>query len=426
MAVGDRIGSARTAGIMRRINALEHASLISYSFVAHIASGFTAPAMNFASLIVTDGTYLYTSEDDGTTAHHIKVYKYNTSGTPVATFLDTTDLDQGINTPTGIAYGGGLMWVGCQVSSLSTFRIRAFNTSGTNTATKEYTSTNYAIVLCADSEGAVYVNTAEVFGVDASLRKINSAGVEVWVVTDFDDGYRIDATLYGEYLLVHGFISPNYVVRKYSLGGDFIGSYDTSAGSVNQSYRMFYDTFGVLNFFSWTYPPSVSPPEQRFKNENINVVGTGISHGTHGVCLIDNDFYWRETLGLSTTAQTQNITNWSRYPTPGTDTGQASLGTSDQGQSIPTDTSLAIYRPHYFELRDMRAVIEAVAVQYENPATAAPYTITAGVNNIFRLGIDSGQDDWTTATVTHGSRIREDYYNDIDLVLTQLEGSALV
>ncbi len=54
------------------------------------------------------------------------------------------------------------------------------------------------------------------------------------------------------------------------------------------------------------------------------------------------------------------------------------------------------------------------------------YTLTAGANNIFRLAIDSGQDDWTTPTITHKARPLESDYNDIDLVITELEASALV
>jgi hypothetical protein len=125
----------------------------------------------------------------------------------------------------------------------------------------------------------------------------------------------------------------------------------------------------------------------------------------------------------STTGGTQ--TTWYQYPTPATDTGKITLGTPNAGLSVPTDTALQGLRPHYFELRDMRDAIESVALDYENPATATAYTLTVGTDNIFRIAIDSGQDDWTTATVTHKDRIREDYYSDIESVLTQLEQSAL-
>jgi len=120
-----------------------------------------------------------------------------------------------------------------------------------------------------------------------------------------------------------------------------------------------------------------------------------------------------------------DLTTWYRYPTPQSDTGKVSLGTSDYGLSVPADNALQGYPPHYFELRDIRDAIETVCVNYENPATNAAYTITAGTNNIFRVAIDSGQDDWTTPSVTHGYAITDEHWNDIELVLTQLEASEL-
>jgi hypothetical protein len=120
-----------------------------------------------------------------------------------------------------------------------------------------------------------------------------------------------------------------------------------------------------------------------------------------------------------------DLTDFHRYPTPGNDTGKVSLGTPDYGVSVPAANALQGYTPHYFELRDIRDAIEAVCVNYENPATNAAYTTTAGTNNIFRVAIDSGQDDWTTPSVTHGDAITDEHWNDIELVLTQLEASEL-
>ena len=121
------------------------------------------------------------------------------------------------------------------------------------------------------------------------------------------------------------------------------------------------------------------------------------------------------------TAFLANQTDWYRYPTPASDTGKVSLGTPDLGVSTPVAGALSGYKPHYFELRDIRIAIEAVAVLYENPDTTAAYTTSAGANNIFRIAIDSGQDDWTTPTLSHGARISDEHYSDIELVLDQLE-----
>jgi hypothetical protein len=63
-------------------------------------------------------------------------------------------------------------------------------------------------------------------------------------------------------------------------------------------------------------------------------------------------------------------TTWYHYPTPGNDTGKATLGAVDYGVSIPVDSALSGYRPHYFELRDMRTAIESVAVNYYTAVTS--------------------------------------------------------
>lgn len=119
-------------------------------------------------------------------------------------------------------------------------------------------------------------------------------------------------------------------------------------------------------------------------------------------------------------------TEWYRYPTPGSGTGSVSLGTPDYGESVPATDALTGYVPHYFELRDLRDAIEAVCVNYKNSATGNAYNLTvSSADNIFHVAIQNGQYDWTTASVTHGDMIRDEHWNDIDLVLTQLEASEL-
>ena len=183
-------------------------------------------------------------------------------------------------------------------------------------------------------------------------------------------------------------------------------------------------------------------------------------------------------------------TTFYRYPRHDSETGKVSLGTPDGGASVPSLTGLDGFRPHSFELRDMRDTIESEAVQWgrevdsgETTSTTAnklvdstqnftstiiigdiitntttggkalvtaidsdttlsintdimlsseeyrivsKYTTSAGSSNIFRNAIDSGQDDWTTVTVEADDRIREDHYSDIDSVLTELEAAELL
>jgi hypothetical protein len=99
-------------------------------------------------------------------------------------------------------------------------------------------------------------------------------------------------------------------------------------------------------------------------------------------------------------------TTWYRYPTPGNDTGKATLGTVDYGASVPADAALSGYRPHYFELRDMRTAIESVAVNYYKPVT---FGVTDGTTTS-KL-VDAGSSFTTIVTVG-------------DIVLNTTDGTA--
>ena len=183
-------------------------------------------------------------------------------------------------------------------------------------------------------------------------------------------------------------------------------------------------------------------------------------------------------------------TTWHRYPRHDSDVGKVSLGTPDAGVTIPSLTGLDGFRPHNLELNDMRDALETESgrrgVQVETGTTTSttanklvqtgqdflttviagdtvrnttdttnttvsavdsdttlslnddimvsgddyiilsPYIISVGTKNIFRNAIDAGQDDWTTETVESDSRIKEDYYSDIDDVLTELESAEVL
>lgn len=123
-------------------------------------------------------------------------------------------------------------------------------------------------------------------------------------------------------------------------------------------------------------------------------------------------------------AETQ--TTFYKYLRRGFTAQKTSLGTPDLGVTIPALDALEGELIHSEMIVDMRSVLETIASDFINPATGAAYTTSVGTNNIFRVAIDSGQDDWTSAVdPTTDDRVRSDHLTDMQAVILQLETSAM-
>ena len=210
-------------------------------------------------------------------------------------------------------------------------------------------------------------------------------------------------------------IDNNYVVcTRIVTSSDTPGGPATSCAAAFHASGKYKEYFNIANF---------GDPSSPF-------IDGGTLYGLLSVLgYIDGGFYGMPgptvSGDIARVELTAPQTEWYRYPTPGSGVGNVSLGSSNYGVSVPATNALQGYVPHYFELRDVRDAIESICTDYLNPDTGVAYTTTAGSNNIFRVAIDSGQDDWTTPTVTHGDAITDEHWNDIELVLTQLEASEL-
>ena len=124
-------------------------------------------------------------------------------------------------------------------------------------------------------------------------------------------------------------------------------------------------------------------------------------------------------------------TEWFRYPTtsligPG---GKVSLGTPDGGVAIPALDALEfdIIRPNYTE--DMHEAIEAVLVYWKNAVTGNPFDFdNLSADNLYNVAVEAGVYNWQIPGLVgdHGTRITEEWIDEIDSCLTKLEESELV
>lgn len=435
MAIGDRIGSAQTAGFMRRINALENE--VSYA----VGSDSSLLPDTQQQIGCDMSANVYTG--GGTASKGLNKTPYDLSSlTEIVTY--GSDSDQvGIITSIGGSADG--IWVGNLYDEsgygLKDARIQKFDTSGSlqetitklATSSTAYWSFNNIEVF---PDGSIMVTRAKTTGAGFTDRDIityDSDGSNPTTILSYTSGLDpaiMSSNIYEVYSVEQSTgectvydISGTYI-RDFNIGSITAGSIFTFVNPSRFMVNDFSSPIDAVDFYTdngvlLTSDVEITdaPHGGQMYHSVINEIGDIYTAHRHS-----GSYYIGDASGISTSPQT----TWYQYPTPSTDTGKVSLGTVDYGVTVPTDTALQGFRPHYFELRDMRDAIESVSTDYENPATNNAYTLTAGADNIFRVAIDSGQDDWTTPTVTHADRIREDYYNDIELVLTQLESSSLV
>ena len=432
MAIGDSIGSARTAGLMRRINAIEYRGSTTYSSVSNINNGLTAPGSTQYDLIATNGTGVLAFDDRGA---GLELDLFDTSGTYQSTVITAATLGlDNLDEPRGLSATDSSIFIGHGTVASSTESVKEYNYSGTLLATKNYTVgvTEHINVLGSSKVGGVSrcLVTIKSSGNPHIVDIIIAGSVDHTLTSGFDNGSAPQGCMDSDgNVYIIGLVSSTATIKQFDSSGDFVSNYDNSSlfpNTTTAGVGLLFDSYGVLTLTDIDIAGAEAAPfEYNFLNERLtNPIG--LDRGNSGFIELSGDFYFRNGTALLKISTTTNMTTWYQYPKPSVDTGKITLGSVDQGNTIPVDTALEGLRPHYFELRDMRNAIETVCVNYENPATNNAYTLTAGADNIFRLAIDSGQDDWTTATVTHGDRIREDYYSDIESVLTQLELSALV
>ena len=435
MAIGDRIGSARTCGYMRRINALENYGTYSTagSLIRTIPQ-FTEVSNN------NQGDYIYSNFDGilyyGVANHPSgAIFKIET---PIVQDTGTVLISSSTTPSSTLIHGMKDFFVyndkitvlmrhesGVTASGFTEYIIRQYNIDGSSpiNVTTETSDTNYP---------------------NYKLDSVGIAGNGDFICKSVERTGSGDS-LDGRF---------NVTGNLFELGGIF-KAMPTKGGSgftaVNTSGLSSYDS--DLSIIATETTPISEPIVLTLNGDHVikdQPNSTGLMYrdlgfimsisgffgtSTEYIVIDDSSFIYEHrvtypvggTLSkISGRTPTSTQTTFYQYPTLAVDTGKITLGTPDYGATVPVDTALQGLRPHYFELRDMRDAIESVATDYENPATNAAYTLTAGTNNIFRVAIDSGQDDWTTTAVTHTSRIREDYYSDINDVLTQLELSALV
>ncbi len=458
MAIGDRIGSARTAGFMRRINALED-----HPVLASPLDGISS----FAITARKDNNNMYIG--DNITSGSVG-YRFNNRSAPTQRLEDFPGAKASF--PDEIAYFEDTLYTSYSATEMFKYNIGSDSWGSASTPSSEFLKYMYSAGASIRSF-RVYPNSGKMFH---RKHTVSSGGRPSDTILGFDDdgslvqtitlgddgsgdilgsecvGFAFDGS---DILTIHtssavgSFIIAKYTSSGVVISGSFGGSdYITTTLSptvasylcqvfkhlvsgniiaqVNNTFGS-YSASGSVNFEG-----SLAANSSRELSvfSDIFIVDTfvnGAAGNTARVNIYDKDLVFVRSFILNHhDASTATQKEFFSYPTPASDTGKVSLGTPDAGLSIPANTALQGLRPHYLELRDMRTAIESVATGYENPATSSAYTTSAGVNNIFHVAIDSGQDDWTTATVTHKDRIREDYYNDIALVLTQLEQSALV
>jgi hypothetical protein len=446
MAAGDRITSARTCGLMRRINALENVLTgtegTSNTPIGSYNMGAITGVTDFMRDNLDGNLYINMQDGDPNVIYKLPVSLTGGSGL----------ITQGTDRSNNEVWNCQFFDVRNNVMVISSFVAASQSDSGDKEFYLDLFSTTGTFIsqVHGDSDASFPHTIPQAVG-------ILSDGTTVCAAVRHNSSSSVS---YG-FLLGSSFTETSNIpinpTKALIVGNDdsfFMAAEGSGFIDDGAVFSRRFNSNGTTSLSS-TSAPSGGFSSMLGANKIISRVGVGdwAIFSTNDLSQVDttnfsfNDTYhsvivgadgdWyailNNTIGVGSSnpdirrhTMTATQTTWYHHPTPDTDTGKTTLGTVDYGYSVPVDAALVGLRPHYFELRDMRDALETVAVLYENPATAAAYTLTAGTNNIFRLAIDSGQDDWTTATITHSDRIRETDYSDIEAVLTQLELSALV
>jgi len=527
MAVGDRITGARTTEFMRRINALEshpRATDDPYDVKGEPSGHFDInPPMDIDSNgdIVVGGLNLGIKAHiyDRETLNVIDIYdtypgsetkfpgNIHVLGTDIYSFFGSVSSESKYkytrstdtwaeltSADADFLPGPGGNWMqqfdGEWYQIVSVDEIEVFNTSGVSQSVitldeppEDHDVSWYVVHFDFDDDDNLVVITSNVHGI-GEVEKFwvnrydTSGNVLTGTMTGGADAVEIDSHNAGRVRVVANRDDGLFAIANIGADDDSpnLRSYDKDGNERADSIGA--TTGDIVGI--------------RYYNDEIYVIDrTSSGAGSKStLSIFDKD----GVLQISTimfgdfTQPTQ--TTFYRYPRYDSETGKVSLGTPDGGTSVPALTGLDGFRPHSFELRDMRDTLELEAVQWgrevdsgETTSTTAnklvdstqnftstilvgdivtnttdgtkasvtaidsdttlsiddnimvsgddyrivsKYTTSAGSSNIFRNAIDSGQDDWTTVTVDAGDRIRDDHYSDIDSVLTELEAAELM
>lgn len=477
MAVDGLITSARVTSIMRRVNQLEHLWSVTPDLTGAVyaqASGVNGVILGMT--IDLDG-YLYYIENDGATGNKTlrkTAYPLTGSSSQIVASSSGPSGINGINQFfNDICCDGTYVYVACTYAPsalTSVGYIKKFSLTGTQVDEISfnlgaYRNSEYVSVSILSDGSLVYATkTTTVFpGTGTDYIKVYVSDNDFTNETEilsFDptttttgEVYDLDAgSLYGLsdneefFVTVYEYnTSPAQECRIYDSSGTLVTTFakpttgNSTAGTAPDSFNRFARKtpdgriIAFAQLASTTARLSVfSPMGNHIKDD---IFGQYTQNGNNTTLFDENSRIYRianpitadPDYIMSYDIDDTNVTQWYRYPTPLSDTGKVSLGTPDFGVSVPTSSALQGYIPHYYELRDIRNALEAVCVNYKNPATGNAYNLTASsADNIFTVAIDSGQDDWTTPSVTHGEMITDEHWTDIELVLDQLEASELV
>lgn len=115
-------------------------------------------------------------------------------------------------------------------------------------------------------------------------------------------------------------------------------------------------------------------------------------------------------------------TTFFKYPTSDL-LDKVSLGTPDEGVSIPALTALELVTQRGNELTDMHDAIEALLVNWKNAVTGNAFNWTnLSEDNLYNVAVELGVYGWKE-TGGRGVLTREDYIDEVDLCLAKLEAS---
>jgi hypothetical protein len=484
MAVGDRITSARTTSLMRRINALENlltygAAASTATSAAHYQGEFTGgPTQHIFYGVVGDGinknNHALTSEanfiSEGTTSGTV-----DTTGTVIVDYNEDQDVlysscNNGVQAWDN---GGSQLWI-----------------HATGPYFPGLAALDDGNLFALDSGGGTVVYKFTSGGTRSTLLTLpgNSWNIRRWSGTQFS--VNTDVAGEGECRIYQGdgTLDATYTNTWGPILGGQADSFEGAHSPVIGELFM-----GVASGASQGANDLQGPAFYKTDGTWIKAFDISTSAYRNYLLLVDGTVYSSNSATSGKVARYTNTatqTTFKRYPDAGAFTNSVSLGTPDFGATVPAASALLGYRPHYGELRDMRTAIESVATNYYGQveagttdgatttnkliqsgqnfddtvtvgdtvinttdntgttvsaidsatqlsinadimATGEDYLIKSnftvsgsGNSNLFTLAIGTVT-DWTTPTVSHDDRIGEDEYSDIESVLTLLEASSL-
>jgi len=276
----------------------------------------------------------------------------------------------------------------------------------------------------------VYFNTYKVFsynssgGSESELLSFSLASGESignLIINDDDD------------FLITEYVGGSYTIKRYSSGGSFQSSLSNAiftASFTNNEYygsitgKSSYNVFDILGN-GLDFITLRSNTRDLVQDENGDIRASYLNPSVSS----ERGLYYMTEVNVN---RDFNQTEFFRYPDPGALTNPESLGTPDGGVTIPATNALQYltngkrHSPHHGMLADMRVAIETLAPYYLNASTGNAYnTDQADADNIFHVAIQELQYDWTTPGEVAKQMMRATDFSDIDLLLTQLEGSGL-